>query len=313
MSRFFKRTEKANGGVPERPSRDSQALDVEKLLETIHQTADDQLSGLESSLRVPKLEAVLDAVQESPSGACDVVEFPTERYSQIRVSRSAERVFFPEDETTPAPPALEAYRSFRARLLRLQAKRHFQTVAVSSAAPNEGKTLTTANLALCCAQLPQFPVLIVDGDLRTRGISKLLGHDGAPGLAELLSGTVACEKAVLATDIPNLHVLPAGDAIKSPPELFSGALWKEFIVWCKQDFKLVLVDCPPVLPLADFDLISAACEALLLVVRERVTDREALQKVLAHVETTKLIGVSLNSVDRNDHKPYEYYYYASRK
>ena len=312
MSRFFKRTEKANGGVPERPSRDSQALDVERLLETIHKAEDDQLAGLESSPRVPKLEAVLDAVQESPSSACDVVEFPTERYAQIRVLRS-ERVFFPENEITPAPPALEAYRSFRARLLRLQTKRRFQTLAVSSSAPNEGKTLTTANLALCCAQLPQFPVLVVDGDLRTRGVSKLLGHDAAPGLAELLGGTMACEKAVLATDIPNLHIVPAGDAIKSPPELFSGRLWKEFIAWCKQEFKLVLVDCPPVLPLADFDLISAACEALLLVVRARVTDREALQKILAHVETTKLIGISLNSVARGDHKPYEYYYYPRRK
>lgn len=313
MSRFFKQTQKANGGAPQRSPRESQALNVEKLLETIHQAVDDQLAGLEPSLQTPGLEVVLDAVEESPSVACDAVEFATERYRQIRLSRAGERVFFPEGETTPAPPALEAYRSFRARLLRLQAKRHFQTVAISSSAQSEGKTLTTVNLALCCAQLPQFPVLIVDGDLRTRGVSRLLGHDGGPGLAELLSGTMACEKAVLATDIPNLHVIPAGNAIKSPPELFSGAPWKEFIAWCKQDFKLVLVDCPPALPLADFDLISAACEGVLLVVRARSTDRDALQKVLAHVESTKLLGVSLNSVARSDHKPYEYYYYASRK
>jgi len=313
VSRFFKQTQKANGGVPERSPRESQALNVEKLLETIHQTVDDQLAGLEPSLRAPKLETVLDAVQENPSVACDVVEFPTHRYRQIRVSRLAERVFFPEGETTPAPPALEAYRSFRARLLRLQAKRHFRTIAVSGSAQDAGKTLTTLNFALCCAQLPEFPILIVDGDLRTRGMSRLVGHDEVQGLAELLDGRLRPEGAVLATDIPNLHILPAGDASRPPPELLSGAPWKDFAAWCKENFRLVLVDCPPVLPLADFDLISAACEAVLLVARSRSTDKEGFERILAHVDGGKLLGVTLNAVAHSDHKPYEYYYYARKK
>jgi len=325
VSRFFKQTQKANGGAADPRLRKHPVLDVEKLLETIHQGVEEQYAGIEAPSAsasvapgpvpmVPRsVEAVLDAVHDSPAVACGVEEFTTEKYHHVRVARLTEKAFYPEREITPTPPALEAYRTFRTRLLRLQARRHFRTLAISSAAQGDGKTLTAFNLALCCAELPQFPILLVDGDLRTRGVSRLVGLDGSPGLAEVLEGRLSPEKSVLATDIPNFHVMPSGDALKSPPELFSGPSWKQFVVWCQENFKLVIVDSPPVLPLADFDLISAACEGVLLVVRARATDREAFQRVLAHVDGTRLLGVALNSVARSDHKAYEYYYYASKK
>jgi capsular exopolysaccharide synthesis family protein len=297
----------------EQASHDPQALDLDKLLETIHERVDQQVAGLDSSLPAPQAEAVLHGPQEDPSPACTVMEFPTERYRQIHVSRACERVFFPENETIPAPPALEAYRSLRTRLLRLQAKRAFRTVAISSSEQNEGKTLTSLNLAICCAQLPQYPVLVVDGDLRRRGLSQLLGDLDGPGLGELLAGRVAREAAVLATDIPNLHVVAAGKTSTPPPELFTQAAWKEFLSWCKESFKLVLVDCPPALPLADFELISASAESVLLVVRARVSQRQSLQRVLAHVDPAKLLGIALNSVPHTDHNSYYYYHdYGSR-
>jgi len=242
-----------------------------------------------------------------------VVEFSTEKYRRIPMSRSAERVFYPERETNPAPPAWEAYRTFRTRLLRLQARRHFRTVVISSATPGDGKTLTSINLALCCAQLPNFPLLVIDGDLRTQGVSRLVGHDGCPGVAEVLDGRLAPEAAVLATDVPNLHVMPAGTGTQSPPELLSGAPWEQLVGWCKKNFKLIIVDSPPVLPLADFDLISAACESVLLVLRARATDREAFQKIVAHVDHAKLLGVTLNSVERSAGRTDEYYYYPAKR
>ncbi len=230
----------------------------------------------------------------------------------VRLPRDPRRLFFPEDETIPAPPALEAYRSFRTRVLRLQARRQFRTVAITSAAKGDGKTLTSTNLALCCAQLPQFPVLLIDGDLRTHGAGRCIGHDEGPGLADVLSGRVAREAAVVATDIPNLHFVCAGDATKNPPELFSGAPWKEFITWCKDNFKLVLVDCPPALPLADFELISASCDGILVIARARATNKEALERVLAQVDSHKLLGVTLNSVASYDHS-YYYYDYGDKR
>ncbi len=305
MSRFFKQTQKANGRAKKEAAHDNRVLDVEKLLETIHQNVDEQIAGLESSPTAPDVETVFTAVEDGPSVA--VAEFPG-RYRQMRISRGQEKVFFPEDETDTAAPALEAYRSLRTRLLRLQAKRNFRTMAISSSGKNEGKTLTSLNLAVCCSQLPQYPVLGVDGDFRGRGLTRLLGDPDGPGLSDILAGRVEREAVVLATDIPNLYAVTAGNSPIAPPELFARAAWKEFIAWGKESFKLVLVDSPPVLPLADFELISAASESVLLVVRARVAERQALQKVLAHIDSAKLLGVTLNSVDYTDNHSYEYEY-----
>lgn len=307
MSRFFKQTQKANDRAKEEAPHDNRVLEVEKLLETIHQSVDEQLAGLEPPPG-SKVEAVLDVGQVSPSAACAVVECPTERYRQIRISRASERVFFPEDETIPAPPALEAYRSLRTGLLRLQAKRSFRTLVISSSGQNEGKTLTSLNLAVCCAQLPQYPVLVVDGDLRGRGLTRMLGESEGPGLSEVLAGRVPHEAAVLATDIPNLYAVGAGNSATPPPELFSTVGWKEFIAWCKESFSLVLIDSPPVLPLADFELISAASEGVILVVRARVAKSQTLEKVLAYVDPAKLVGVALNSVSYTAGHSYNYDY-----
>lgn len=315
MSKFFKRTQKMNETPAPRAPQPIDVMNVDQLLDSINRSVDEQLAGLDTGLDTTaptdrKIATALDSVREGPS--VGVVEFPTEAYRTVRLPRGPRRLFFPEDETVPAPPALEAYRSFRTRVLRLQARRQFRTVAITSAAKGDGKTLTSTNLALCCAQLPQFPVLLIDGDLRTHGASRCLGHDEGPGLADVLTGRVAREAAVVATDVPNLHFVCAGDATTNPPELFSGAPWKEFLSWCKDEFKLVLVDCPPALPLADFELISASCDGILVIARARATNKEALERVLVQVDSHKLLGVSLNSVASYDHS-YYYYDYGDQK
>ena len=310
MSKFFKRTQKVNETQAPRAPQPLDVLNVDQLLDSINRGVDEQLAGLETTASPDtKISTALDSVQASP--AVGVVEFPTEPFKMVRLPRDPRRLFFPEDDTVPAAPALEAYRSFRTRVLRLQARRQFRTVAITSAAKGDGKTLTATNLALCCAQLPQFPVLLIDGDLRTHGAGQCLGHDDGPGLADVLSGRVAREAAVVATDIPNLHFVCAGDATKNPPELFSGAPWKEFIHWCKESFKLVLVDCPPALPLADFELISASCDGILVIARARATHKDALERVLAQVDSHKLLGVSVNSVSSYD-QSYYYYEYGDK-
>lgn len=310
MSKFFKHTQKMNETSAPGAPQPIDVMNVDALLETINRGVDEQLAALDPSPAGAKPATARDTGQEGPS--VGVVEFPTDPYRVVRIPRHPRRLYFPEDEITPAPPALEAYRSLRTRILRAQARRQFRTVAITSAAPNEGKTLTSANLALCCAQLPQFPVLLIDGDLRTHGASRCLECDEGPGLANVLSGEVSREAAVVATDIPNLHFIGAGDANKPPPELLSGSLWVDFIAWCRDNFKLVLVDCPPALQLADFELISAACERILVVARARTTGKRTLEKMLAQMDSQKLLGITLNDVNHNG-RSYYYYYYGSRK
>src|SRR5262249_54419261 len=94
-----------------------------------------------------------------------------------------------------------------------------------------------------------------------------------------------------------LYVLPAGTASTPAGELFSLGAWKEFVTWSGSVFQMVLVDSPPVLDLADTELIISACDALLLVTRSGNTERRALTQILNQVDAKKLIGVVFNGCE----------------
>ncbi len=203
--------------------------------------------------------------------------------------------------------AVEAYRTLRTRLVKQQTRNGARSLVVTSSAQGEGKTLTIFNLAICYAKIENWPVLAVDADLRTRGLSILAGDPESPGLAEILERDCPYQSAVLRTDIPGLHILPAGQTTASPSELFSSQRWKEFMGWAAESFRLVLVDSPPALNLADFELIASSCESVMVVARARKTPRESLAKVLAQVNPRKITGVVFNAAEETPANGYYRY------
>ncbi len=214
-----------------------------------------------------------------------------------------------QDESSKV--ALEAYRALRMRLMRAQARAGLKTIAITSSLPGEGKTLTTMNLGLCYAQLPQQRVLVIDGDLRTGGLTRLLDHPTTtPGLAEVLAGKATLDEAIVATNQKNFFVLPAGTSSSPPPELFTGSHWQEHLGRCSELFEVVLIDTPPIIPLADFELISAACQGVIVVVRAHYGQRETLQKSASAVDRKKLLGFVFNGADTNEKQYYGYKYEA---
>jgi len=200
--------------------------------------------------------------------------------------------------------AEESYRALRTRLLRLHTAGGLRSVVITSSIPGEGKTLTSLNLALSCSQLHDMRILLVDGDIRTSGLTRSLGIAPMPGLADVLSGQGTAESVVLETNHPNLFFCGAGSAMEPPAELFAGQRWQEFIERCSESFKLVLVDSPPILNLADVELMTAACDGVLLVVRARHTRRDVLQKSASQIDAQKLLGVVYNGSERAQHGYY---------
>jgi capsular exopolysaccharide synthesis family protein len=142
----------------------------------------------------------------------------------------------------------------------------------------------------------------------------MLDHPSTPGLAEVLAGEVTPDEAIVATNQKNLFVLPAGTVLSSPPELFTGTRWQEFIGRCGELFKVILIDTPPILPLADFELISAACDGVLMVVRAHHGQRETLHKTAGALDPKKLLGLVFNATDvsRKDYYGYGYGYGSSK-
>jgi len=202
--------------------------------------------------------------------------------------------------------AEEAYRALRTRLLRICSERDLHTILLTSSVPGEGKTLTSLNLALSCSQLHENSVLLVDGDIRTAGLTQSIGAASLPGLGDVLSGQSDPDSIVRETNHPALWFFGAGSTSVPAAELFAGDRWQEFVQWSKKSFKLILIDCPPVMGLSDVELMTAPCDGVAFVVRAGFTRRDVLQKASAQIDSKKFLGLIYNVSDGPHHK----YYYA---
>ena len=256
-----------------------------------HQWAQQKLVNQDLDVR-----QILESLKRGPAINAPLAEARLAHCRQVALGNGkAARLVLRQDDSLN--PALETYCGLRTKLMRAQAKSGLRSIVITSSLPGEGKTLTTMNLGLCYAQLPQQRVLVIDGDMRTRGLTSMIDHPSSPGLAEILSGDVAPDEAIVATNQKNLFILPAGTVSSPSPELFTGTRWQEFLGQCGEMFKVILIDTLPILPLADFELISAACDGIVIVVRARHGQRKTLRKMASSLDTKKLLGVVFNATD----------------
>jgi len=278
MSKFFDDTQKAAQWAP--PVSEGKNLDVVSVLSAIKQE--------------PAIPEILEATSEEAQEikAETPVKVPTKTLM--------------EEDPLPAP-AVEAYGSLRTRVMKLQASRGIRSLMLTSSVPAEGKTLTSLNLAVSCAKLHNMRVLLVDGDLRSKGLSRRLGVSDIPGLSELLVGIATAEKTVLPTEHENLTVLSAGLLNGQPTELFAKPLWSELIGWASQNYGIVIVDAPPIHSFSDAELISAGCDGILVVVRALSTPREIAQKCVTRMDKRKLMGIVFNGLPSSKETDYGYY------
>jgi capsular exopolysaccharide synthesis family protein len=205
--------------------------------------------------------------------------------------------------------AAEHFGVLRARLLNARAKSGICSIVIASPQKQDGKSLTSANLAISLAQLHKERILLIDGDLRLSGITRLLGLQQRTGLSDFLQSQAPFEDCIKPTTLTDLYVAPAGNVSEeSLPAILEGARWQEFLRKGKQEFGLIIVDSVPVsAPIADFELLLAACDALLLVVHVRKTTREALD-FTAQQMNGKLLGVVVNNIEPRGDSDYRSYY-----
>jgi capsular exopolysaccharide synthesis family protein len=218
---------------------------------------------------------------------------PEEAPVELRSSRSYPLIVDPDQSL-----AAEHFGVLRARLLSARAKSGIRSVVISSAQKQEGKSLTCLNLAISLAQLGKDRILLVDGDLRRAGVTRLLSLDGRTGLADFLHNRERFDICVKRTTLPYLSVAPCGKVSEqSLPGILEGTRWAEFLQAAKTDFDLIIVDSVPVsVPIADFELLLAACDAALLVVRLRKTARQNLEATAEQLNG-KLLGIIVNNAE----------------
>ena len=216
----------------------------------------------------------------------------------------------PFDDTHPA--AAEQYRIIRTKLN--QHPRRPQLLLISSAGPSDGKSVTALNIAGALSLKSDAKILLADTDFRRSTIHLQLGLPAAPGLADVLSGSATIEDAVVRTaQFPNLYVVPAGEPRPNPSELLDSPRWTAFCSVLRERFRYVIADSPPFGSVADYDLLQASCDGVILVARPDHTKRQMFLKVLETIPKEKLIGVVMNCVEewflgRNEY--YAPYYYG---
>jgi len=275
-----------------------------------HDMQDAARQSAERPVNSPALAQLLESVGADAEAAREVTSTVLQGCRQLQMLPLKRPVLTADDETPSTHGAFEAYRALRTKLVRFQSLEGIRSVVVSSAEAGEGKTVSVLNLAMSLAQLPSQRVLLIDADLRTSGLSNMTGAVETPGLAEVLASEATFESAPVSTNIKNLYIVGAGEAKKPPADLFAGSKFKEFIGWCNEVFSMVLVDCPPMMGLADFDVVSPACDGVLVVVRAQRTKREVLTNLRPKLQGKKLLGVLLNGQERQHHKAHYGYYYS---
>lgn len=175
-------------------------------------------------------------------------------------------------KTSPASAMAEEYRSIRTSILaRHQQERHL-VHTITSATPQEGKTITCVNLGLAFAELRNRKTVILECDLRLPTFEKLLRLEHPHGLIPYLRGECSLSDAIVRVDDGGLHAITAGDRVSDEAvQLLSGPRMARLIEALRSKFDHVIIDTPPVLELADAGILGAQSDEVLLVARMRRT------------------------------------------
>jgi capsular exopolysaccharide synthesis family protein len=203
--------------------------------------------------------------------------------------------------SAPGDAVSEALRTIRAGILLSSADNPPRVVMISSAMKGEGKTTIVANLAVTLAQA-SHRTLMIDADLRVSQLSQLfqpLDASTSAGLTDLLTGHAQLSQVVHRTAVPCLDILPAGSRAPNPAELLGSHTMGHLIADLQQRYDFVLLDSPPILPVADGLLLSRLVDSVVLVVRSRATDRKVAQEARRRLlrVNARVLGVVLNDLD----------------
>jgi len=212
----------------------------------------------------------------------------------------------------PQSQTAEAYRIVRTSILQTGRRGMSNVFMVTSALPGEGKTTTALNCAAALAQQDQR-VLLVEADMRRSNLENTLHFDGNGGLSGLIANGPSAVVPVRFPSLPNLTILPAGPRPSNPAEMLGSTEMAERIKEWRSQYDFIILDTPPVLSVTDAVVVSAYCDAVIIVVRSGVTTKKSLTRVrdLFMRSRKRIAGVVLNAFDVKSVDHYVYLGYKS--
>jgi len=202
--------------------------------------------------------------------------------------------------------ASEAFHLLGVRLRHLRRQRPLKKVLVTSTIPQEGKSTVAANLACTLALRTQQKVLLLEGDIRRPTQSKIFGVQTKTGICSWLNGENSLIDSMYRLDGPGIWILPAGMATGNSLELLQSGRIIPMMEQLTNWFDWVVIDSPPILPLADTSVWTNMSDGILLVTRLGITQKKQLKRGLEALSNQKVIGAVLNSSKSVVHSDYYY-------
>lgn len=221
----------------------------------------------------------------------------------------ADRVVFHSD---PHSPAADRFRFLRMQLREQWPAGKSHTLLITSPLAHDGKSTIAMNLATAVCERGKQRVLLLEADLHHPCLTQQLGLPSWPGLAECLQGSLSPAAAIRRVEPLGWYLLPAGEAHGNPTDLLQTPALAGVMSALIPEFDWILIDSPPVIPLADALLLSQHASASLLVVRAGATPAEAVESTIGLLRKQHILGVILNGVEGLDRLYSGYGYHGKR-
>lgn len=172
----------------------------------------------------------------------------------------------------------EQYKVLRTNLYSISSEKPIKTIVVTSSQPQEGKTITSCNLAVTLSLDVEKKTILIDTDLRKPAIHNMFGIPRKPGFGDVLNGTANIEDFIKKPALGDLFLVPSGTIHVNPSEILSSTRIKEIIDKLRAKFDYIIFDSPPVLNVTDSSILGSICDAVLFVVKAGVTQKSLVKE-----------------------------------
>lgn len=207
--------------------------------------------------------------------------------------------------SNPKSPIAEQYRTIRTNLQFTSLGEELKTIVITSASSGEGKSTTASNLAVVYAQLGKS-VLLMDCDMRKPTIHSTFNLSVQHGLSTVLAKRTSFDRAIQSTQVPKLHLMPAGPIPPNPSELLASPMMRQLLADVKDRYDYVILDAPPLMQVADSRLLTSEVDGTILVISCDNSNRDFVLQAKEQLVLTgaHILGLVMNRRERSSTDSY---------